>query len=145
VTDAVGSFEAAAAGAGVTLRVDVPDDLPILEVDPVRIREVVANLVANAIRHTPRGGTVTVSGGVEGGGTARRVEVTVSDTGRGIDPALLPHVFDRFAKSATRAGRAWGWRSPAGSSRPTAGRSPPRARPAPAPRSGSRCPVDRGA
>jgi signal transduction histidine kinase len=108
VTDAVGSFEAAAAGAGVTLRVDVPDDLPILEVDPVRIREVVANLVANAIRHTPRGGMVTVSGGVEGGGTARRVEITVADTGAGIDPALLPHVFDRFAKSADSRGSGLG-------------------------------------
>ena len=108
VTDAVGSFEAAATTAGVTLNIEVPDDLPLLEVDPVRIREVVANLVANAIRHTPPGGTVTVSGAVEGGGEARRVEVTVADTGAGIDPALLPHVFDRFAKSADSRGSGLG-------------------------------------
>ena len=108
VTDAVASFEAAATTAGVALKIEVPDDLPILEVDPVRIREVVANLVANAIRHTPPGGTVTVSGAVEGGGEARRVEVTVADTGAGIDPALLPHVFDRFAKSADSRGSGLG-------------------------------------
>ena len=43
---------------------EVPDDLPILEVDPVRIREVLANLVANALRHTPAGGSVTIAGQV---------------------------------------------------------------------------------
>jgi two-component system sensor histidine kinase BaeS len=110
VTDAVGSFEAAAAATGVALTVDVPDDLPILDVDPVRIREVVSNLVANALRHTPPGGRVTVSGAVDRArsGAARHVEVTVRDTGAGIDPALLPHVFDRFAKSADSRGSGLG-------------------------------------
>jgi signal transduction histidine kinase len=111
VTDAASSFEAAAATAGVTLTLNVPDDLPILDVDPVRIREVVANLVANALRHTPPGGTVTVSGAVLGDGSeapTRQVEVTVRDTGAGIDPALLPNVFDRFAKSADSRGSGLG-------------------------------------
>jgi signal transduction histidine kinase len=108
VSDAASSFEAAATAAGVTLTVDVPDDLPIIDVDPVRIREVVANLVANAIRHTPSGGTVTVIGSVGGAGAGRQVEVTVRDTGAGIDPAILPHVFDRFAKSADSRGSGLG-------------------------------------
>jgi signal transduction histidine kinase len=106
VTDAVGSFEAVAAGGDVTLRIEVPDDLPILDVDPVRIREVVSNLVANALRHTPAGGSVTVSGGVSG--DRRSVELAVRDTGTGIDPELLAHVFDRFAKSADSRGSGLG-------------------------------------
>jgi two-component system, OmpR family, sensor histidine kinase BaeS len=108
VSDAASSFDAAALAAGVTLELDVPDDLPILDVDPVRIREVVSNLVANALRHTPRGGRVTVSGAVSGAGPGRRVEITVRDTGAGVDPALLPNVFDRFAKSADSRGSGLG-------------------------------------
>ena len=55
IDEVVRSFEAAAGTAGVTVTAEVPDDLPILDVDPVRLREVLANLVANAIRHTPAG------------------------------------------------------------------------------------------
>ncbi|MFL5775496.1 MAG: ATP-binding protein [Chloroflexota bacterium] len=106
--DAVASFGAAAASAGVTLTTDIPDDLPILDVDPVRIREVVANLVANALRHTPPGGRITVAGCVEGGDGSGRVVVSVADTGGGIDPELQAHVFDRFAKSADSRGSGLG-------------------------------------
>ena len=66
VGDVVRSFEPAAATAGVTLVAAIDGDLPIVEVDPVRIREVLANLVANALRHTPAGGRVTVAGSVDG-------------------------------------------------------------------------------
>ena len=52
--------------AGVRLAADVPDDLPILDIDPVRIREVLSNLVANALRHTPEGGSVTLGAAVDG-------------------------------------------------------------------------------
>jgi signal transduction histidine kinase len=106
IADAVGSFEPTAASAGVRLDVDVPDDLPILDVDPVRIREVLSNLVANAIRHTPAGGSVLVTAVPTRAG--REVGITVRDTGPGIDPALLPHVFDRFAKSADSRGSGLG-------------------------------------
>jgi len=108
VAEAAGAFDAAAGAAGVTLDVEIPDDLPILDVDPVRIREVVANLVANALRHTPRGGRVRVTGALAGDGADRSVGIAVSDTGLGIDPALLPHVFDRFAKSADSRGSGLG-------------------------------------
>ena len=60
VGDVVRSFTPAATRAGVRLAADVPDDLPILDIDPVRIREVLSNLVANALRHTPDGGSVTL-------------------------------------------------------------------------------------
>ena len=95
VGDVVRSFEPAASTAGVEIAAAIDGDLPIIEVDPVRIREVLSNLVANALRHTPNGGRVTVSGSLEDG---RWLCLEVRDTGSGIDPALLAHVFDRFAK-----------------------------------------------
>jgi signal transduction histidine kinase len=104
VGEVVRSFEPAAAAAGVELTAQIAGDLPILEIDPVRIREVLGNLVANALRHTPSGGRVTVAGGVEG----RWVRLEVRDTGRGIDPALLPHVFDRFVKGDDSRGSGLG-------------------------------------
>ncbi len=66
IAEVVRSFEGAAGTAGVTVTAEVGDDLPILDVDPVRLREVLANLVANAIRHTPAGGTVVIRGEVAG-------------------------------------------------------------------------------
>ncbi|HEV8403643.1 MAG TPA: ATP-binding protein [Candidatus Limnocylindrales bacterium] len=105
VGDVVRSFEPAAAAAGVTLTATIDGDLPIVEVDPVRIREVLANLVANALRHTPDGGRITVAGSLEDG---RRLRLEVRDTGSGIEPALLPHVFDRFAKGDDSVGSGLG-------------------------------------
>ena len=105
VADVVRSFEPSAATAGVGLTSAVEGDLPIIEIDPVRIHEVLANLVANALRHTPAGGAVTVSGTVEDG---RWVRLEVRDTGAGIDPALLPHVFDRFVMGDDSRGSGLG-------------------------------------
>ncbi len=102
--EVVESFQVTASKAGVTLVADVPDDLPILDVDPIRIREVVSNLVDNALHYTPRDGRVTVAGRLAGD----RVELAVSDTGPGIPPELLPSVFERFAKSAESRGSGLG-------------------------------------
>jgi signal transduction histidine kinase len=98
------AFTTGATAAGVTLATDTSDDLPILDIDPVRIREVLGNLVANALRHTPKGGTVTIGSAA----TAATVTLVVRDTGPGIDPALLPHVFDRFVKGASSRGSGLG-------------------------------------
>lgn len=98
------AFGPAAATAGVRLDGAVPDDLPILDVDPVRVREVVSNLVANALRHTPSGGTVTVAAAA----TPESVLLTVRDTGPGIEPGLLAHVFERFVKGAGSRGSGLG-------------------------------------
>ena len=106
VADVVRSFEPVASAARVELGAAIDGDLPILDLDPVRIREVLANLVANAIRHTPPGGRVTLAGSVEAGG--RWVRLEVIDTGPGIDPALLPHVFDRFVKGEGSRGSGLG-------------------------------------
>ena len=102
--EVVASFMSQAQRADVTLVADVPDELPPLTVDPVRIREVVANLVSNALRHTPAGGRVTVRVSA----APEHVELGVVDTGPGIDPAILPHVFDRFVKTPGSGGSGLG-------------------------------------
>jgi two-component system sensor histidine kinase BaeS len=109
-TDVATSFSAGATAAGVSLETDLEDDLPLLDLDPVRIREVIGNLVANAVRHTPSGGTVAIAARRVAGGRAAAptVEIRVTDTGPGIDPALLPHVFERFAKGAGSSGSGLG-------------------------------------
>ncbi len=98
------SFRPAAEAAGVIVTTAVPDDLPMIEVDPVRIREVLSNLIANALRHTPAGGSVTLAGHA----TADAVVLTVADTGPGIERDLLPHVFDRFVKGESSRGSGLG-------------------------------------
>jgi two-component system sensor histidine kinase BaeS len=103
--EVVASYRAEAARTGVELDLRAPDDLPILDVDPVRIREVLVNLVGNAFRYTPAGGTISLAGaGAPGGG----VVFTIADTGAGIEPELLPHVFDRFAKGRESRGSGLG-------------------------------------
>lgn len=104
VGDVVRSFTPAATRAGIRLVDEVAGDLPILDLDPVRIREVLSNLVANALRHTPAGGSVTLGGSV----SADDVVLTVADTGPGIDPALRPYVFDRFVKGDGSRGSGLG-------------------------------------
>jgi two-component system, OmpR family, sensor histidine kinase BaeS len=104
VDEVVRSFAGAAGTAGVTVTADVPSDLPIVDVDPVRIKEVLSNLIANGVRHTPSAGTVVVRGEVSGD----RLVLRVADTGPGIDADLLPHVFDRFVKGAGSTGSGLG-------------------------------------
>jgi two-component system sensor histidine kinase BaeS len=104
--EAVGAFEPAAETAGVHLELRVDDNVPLLDIDPVRIREVLSNLVANALRHTPADGEIEVIATSPADGAS--VEVVVRDNGSGIDPALLPHVFDRFAKAADSRGSGLG-------------------------------------
>ena len=103
-TDVATSFAATATAAQIELGATIDDDLPLLDLDPVRIREVIGNLVANALRHTPPGGRITIGARV----VQQTVEITVRDTGSGIDPELLPHVFDRFARGAGSTGSGLG-------------------------------------
>ncbi|HEX5627268.1 MAG TPA: HAMP domain-containing sensor histidine kinase [Actinomycetota bacterium] len=89
---------------GVAFRSQLAPDLPALDVDRVRIGEVLANLISNALRHTPAGGTVFVAADLDDGGVAFRV----ADTGEGIDPDQLANVFDRFARSPESRGSGLG-------------------------------------
>jgi signal transduction histidine kinase len=100
---AVGQFESVAEAAGVKLTLEISEDVPEVLGDADRLAQVLRNLLSNAIRHTPAGGQVTMR--VERAG--EQVTIEVADTGSGIAPEDLPHVFDRFYrgdKSRSRRG-----------------------------------------
>jgi two-component system, OmpR family, sensor histidine kinase MtrB len=104
VEQAVEQAAATARRRGVELQMHRPESAIPIRHDPVRIGQVVANLVGNAIKFTPRGGRVEVSLRAEPDDGA---SITVTDTGIGIDPAELPRIFDRFFRGS-RASEARG-------------------------------------
>nr|WP_181062994.1 HAMP domain-containing sensor histidine kinase [Pseudoclavibacter sp. RFBI5] len=100
------AYRARAATAGVELNVTTPEQLP-LTTDPARLRQILDNLLSNALRHTPSGGRVDVEAATADG----TVRIAVIDTGTGIAPADLPRVFDRLWRgepSRVRAGQSTG-------------------------------------
>jgi signal transduction histidine kinase len=102
--DAAATLAADARTKDVEVRVEERAELPLVDVDPLRVREVVINLLANAIRHTGRGGTITVTSDTHDG----RIVVSVADTGAGIPPEELPRIFDRFYKGRASHGSGLG-------------------------------------
>jgi signal transduction histidine kinase len=102
-SDVVAAFEPQATAEGVTLAFDA-EELPTLALDARRVRQVIGNLLSNALRHTPSGGRIGVRVGRVGDG----VELEVADTGSGMDAASAEHAFDRFWRSGDRAGAGLG-------------------------------------
>lgn len=102
--DVAASQRARAEAAAVAIRVAIAGTLPSMDIDPVRIRQVVSNLVDNAIRAMTGGGTITLSAAMRDGALA----IEVADDGPGIPPELLGSVFDRFTKSAQSRGSGLG-------------------------------------
>jgi len=100
---AVEAVQAAAAARGIVLETSVDEDVPPLRGDPERIQQVIWNLLANAIKFTSDG-EVRVAAHLEG----NMVNVVVTDTGLGIAPEFLPHVFERFRQADSSATRAHG-------------------------------------
>ena len=98
-SETMASFRPQAGAENIELMVDVPEDLPLIELDPIRIREVLVNLLTNALRHTPNGGKVTIRALIVDG----YAQVTVRDNGSGIAPEDLDHIFDRFYKAVPRS------------------------------------------
>jgi two-component system OmpR family sensor kinase/two-component system sensor histidine kinase BaeS len=86
------SFSGQAEAAGLDLQVAVDQDLPTIVGDAARLEQVLSNLVANAVRHTPSGGNITL----RAEGTGQGLLIVVQDTGQGIPAEDLPYVFDRF-------------------------------------------------
>jgi signal transduction histidine kinase len=86
---------------GITLSTTTAAGTPLVFGDPDRLEQALQNVAANAIRHTPGGGTVSLRAEPDG----NRVRITIADNGPGIPPEHLAHVFDRFYKAdASRAG-----------------------------------------
>jgi two-component system sensor histidine kinase BaeS len=104
VDDAVESLAPLAARAGVNVTASVAPDLPALDVDATRIRQVLANLVANALRHAPDGSTVQVRAAPDDG----YVRFTVEDAGPGFPADQLDSVFERFTRAVDSRGSGLG-------------------------------------
>jgi signal transduction histidine kinase len=104
VHDTAASCAGEAAERHIQLEVDAAPNVPLVDIDPVRIREVLTNLVSNALRHTPGGGRVRVTVSMQ----PNAMVFTVSDTGQGIPADDLPRIFDRFYKGHGSRGSGLG-------------------------------------
>ncbi|MBC7263352.1 MAG: HAMP domain-containing protein [Chloroflexi bacterium] len=100
----VNALQTQAAEKGLSLHVDVPADLPLVDADPERVGQILRNLLTNAMNYTPAGGEVTVAARAVGS----EVEVSVRDTGIGIAPEHLPYVFERFYRADKSRARTTG-------------------------------------
>ncbi|MBI3162815.1 MAG: hypothetical protein HYZ23_09905, partial [Chloroflexi bacterium] len=92
--------------ADVIIQVDAPANLPSITADGDRLAQVFTNLVDNALKFTPRDGMIRLQASVANG----EMQITVSDTGAGIPPQALAHIFDRFyqADPARKGGETHG-------------------------------------
>jgi signal transduction histidine kinase len=102
--DAIRSLNEEARRKSIALNLTSPTADVVVDVDPLRMREVLTNLLSNAIRHTPAESTVTVTVSK----TTERATVAVVDSGEGISPQDLSRIFDRFYKGATSHGSGLG-------------------------------------
>ena len=111
IAEAGETGELLAEHAGVGMEIKLPPEAVVVSVDRSRVRQLALNLIENAVKYTPRGGQVSVELGSNDG----RAVFTVADTGIGIAPGDLPHVFDRFwradsarTRTSERAGTGLG-------------------------------------
>lgn len=104
IKQAVVPWQPQLAAKNISLLLDLPDNLPLVNIDWQRVNEVLHNLLKNALTHTPGGGSITVAAAQNG----KWVEVSVADTGEGIPVEDLPHIFERFYRVDKSRARATG-------------------------------------
>ena len=95
VDTAIKQFSAVAVDAEIELKTSFSAELPQVSVDAKKIDHVFTNLISNAVKWTPAGGTVTVKGWIDD----ETVWFSIADTGQGIEPEHMPHIFERFFKT----------------------------------------------
>ena len=99
-------WQGRAGARGLTLTAQVEASLPLIELDRLRISQVLTNLLSNALRHTPSGGRIEVC--VRSTGEKNALLVSIGDTGEGIPPDILPHIFERFYRADPARSRETG-------------------------------------
>ncbi|HEX8293735.1 MAG TPA: ATP-binding protein [Pyrinomonadaceae bacterium] len=104
VSNSIEVVRPAANAKGIRLTFECEPGGKTISGDPARLQQVAWNLLSNAVKFTPEGGQVSVRLSSEGA----RVKLSVSDTGRGIPPEFLPHVFDRFRQADSATTRSYG-------------------------------------
>ena len=107
IRDTVAGFEAQAKEKDLKIEL-LLEDIGEIDIDPLRIREVLTNVLTNALRYTPSNGEVKVGVKESRVGEERSVTVFIQDSGTGIESADLSHIFDRFYKSSDSGGMGLG-------------------------------------
>ena len=108
IGETVSAFRAQADAAGVKFDIQVDAGEHLLNLDPERIRQVLSNLIANALRYTPSGGSISIKYKIISTSGSEQAELTVADNGSGIAPDSLPNIFNRFYKSRDSSGTGLG-------------------------------------
>jgi len=102
IENAIETVRIDADGKGVEIKVEAPDDALFVQADPVRLEQIIWNLLNNSVKFTPRGGRIVVRLEEEND----KIVLTVSDNGQGIDSSFLPHIFEIFRQADPGTSRA---------------------------------------
>ena len=104
-SEILSTFRSQAEAKGIDLKLTCPDDLPLIDIDPLRIGQVLTNLLLNALHHTSQGDTIIIDITMT---FESQAQISIIDSGEGIKPEDLPHIFDRFYKSHGSKGSGLG-------------------------------------
>ena len=102
IENAIETVRIDADGKGIDIEVIAPEDVMFVQADPVRLEQIIWNLLNNSVKFTPRGGRITVRLEEDGD----EIVLTVSDNGQGIDSSFLPHIFEIFRQADAGTNRA---------------------------------------
>jgi signal transduction histidine kinase/ActR/RegA family two-component response regulator len=102
VNNAIDTVRSEAAAKQIAIEIEAPDETLFVEGDPVRLEQIIWNLLNNSVKFTPAGGTISVRIGAEND----QVVLTVEDTGQGIEASFLPHIFELFRQADASTSRA---------------------------------------